>query len=407
MAWVIPIMAALAGCSAHDVFVPEVGRPLSPPKLSAARVLQGAQDDFAFRLKDALLKQSPKGNLCFSPLSLNLSLSVLLAGSNGDSVEALRDALAYGLVAPEEIDAGNQALLTAMSGDSFHVANAVVLADDVAPRPEFAKEIAKNYAAEILGGQAFDDRTVRTVNDWASKKTDGKIKNLVTGFGPTTKLAIVDAFAFEGEWMRKFPVETTAPHSFTLASGEVVSVPMMNLVAPADAGWTYGDRDGVPTLILPYLGGHFEFLAMLPPPGQVASAFLEQMTPEWLREHLKDMMEGHGVVALPKFSLAYRADLNQALRSMGLSANGPVLDLSKIDPKLKDQVISGATQECRFQVDEAGSQAYVATQVHAATKAAYRPFEFVADRPFVFAILHAETGAILLMGVVNDPRSTT
>lgn len=399
-------MAALAGCSAHDVFVPEVGQPLSASQLTAARLLQRSQDDFAFRLKDALLKQSPTGNLCFSPLSLNLSLSVLLAAAKGDSVQTLRDALAYDLIAPEEIDAGNQALLTAMSGDSFHIANGVWMADDFAPRPEFAKEIAKNYAAEIFGGQAFDDRTVRAVNDWASKKTDGRIKDLVTRFGPATKLVIVDAFAFEGEWKRKFPIEKTAPHPFTLASGEVVSVPMMNLVAPADAGWTYGDLDEVPTLILPYKGAHFEFLAMEPPPGQTASAFLAKMTPEWLREHLKDMMEGHGVVALPKFSLAYHADLNQALRSMGLSPSGPLLDLSKIDPKLKDQVIAGATQECRFQVDEAGSRAYVATQVHAATKAAYRPFKFVADRPFVFAILHAGTGAILLMGVVNDPRST-
>jgi serine protease inhibitor len=33
-----------------------------------------------------------------------------------------------------------------------------------------------------------------------------------------------------------------------------------------------------------------------------------------------------------------------------------------------------------------------------------QPFRMVVDRPFLFVLRHTETGAIVLLGLINDPR---
>lgn len=57
-------------------------------------------------------------------------------------------------------------------------------------------------------------------------------------------------------------------------------------------------------------------------------------------------------------------------------------------------------------VDELGTEAAAATAIAMFGSApSYPPkFEMVVDRPFLYAICDSETGTILFMGTVNDPR---
>lgn len=57
-------------------------------------------------------------------------------------------------------------------------------------------------------------------------------------------------------------------------------------------------------------------------------------------------------------------------------------------------------------MDETGTEAAAVTGVEAGeTSAPADPFEFVADRPFLYAIRHRETGAVLFLGQVTDPTA--
>jgi serpin B len=70
--------------------------------------------------------------------------------------------------------------------------------------------------------------------------------------------------------------------------------------------------------------------------------------------------------------------------------------------------ISRVLHKTYIQVDEEGTEAAASTATVVATKSAEEPVKrqrFVVDRPFAFLIRHARTGAVLFMGVVNDPRS--
>jgi serpin B len=69
--------------------------------------------------------------------------------------------------------------------------------------------------------------------------------------------------------------------------------------------------------------------------------------------------------------------------------------------------ISAIMHETVVNVDEAGTEAAAATAM-VMTKSAFfvedEPKSITVDRPFAFAIMHKQTRAPLVIGVVGDPR---
>src|ERR1035438_4767271 len=72
-----------------DVLTARPVGSLSQPLRFAEGPVNATGDDFAFRLKNELLAGEKNGNLCFSPLSMQMCLSVLLNGAAGESVEQI------------------------------------------------------------------------------------------------------------------------------------------------------------------------------------------------------------------------------------------------------------------------------------------------------------------------------
>lgn len=57
----------------------------------------------------------------------------------------------------------------------------------------------------------------------------GKIKDMFSGeeFGPLTRLVLVNAIYFKGDWKQRFRKEDTQLMNFTQKDGVAVKVPMM------------------------------------------------------------------------------------------------------------------------------------------------------------------------------------
>jgi len=79
-------------------------------------------------------------------------------------------------------------------------------------------------------------------------------------------------------------------------------------------------------------------------------------------------------------------------------------------PKKPDDYlcISEVFHKTFIELDEKGTEAAAATAVAMAYAGAaaptQKPIELKADRPFLFAIQHAASGACLFLGRVSDPR---
>jgi serine protease inhibitor len=73
--------------------------------------------------------------------------------------------------------------------------------------------------------------------------------------------------------------------------------------------------------------------------------------------------------------------------------------MSSVDPWL-----STVVQKTFIQVDEAGTEAAAATGGSMGVTSAEPALWFEVDRPFVVTISDQQTGTILFLGAVNDPR---
>ena len=84
------------------------------------------------------------------------------------------------------------------------------------------------------------------------------------------------------------------------------------------------------------------------------------------------------------------------------------MTLSAVQAAVELPYVGGAAvHAANITVDEAGTEAAAATAVGMELTAAPIPGEsltVVADRPFLFAVRHVETGAPLFVGRVADPR---
>ena len=76
--------------------------------------------------------------------------------------------------------------------------------------------------------------------------------------------------------------------------------------------------------------------------------------------------------------------------------------LAPIFPAYGDLCISDVLHKAIIEVNEEGSEAAAVTAVDMVVTAVVEPIEFIADRPFFFAIVDDITGTILFMGKAYD-----
>jgi len=107
---------------------------------------------------------------------------------------------------------------------------------------------------------------------------------------------------------------------------------------------------------------------------------------------------------IPKFKIEYKDKLNDILKQMGMAvAFDPVLaDFSKIFPQI-ESYISTVNQFTYIDVNEKGSEAAAVTVIGISYTSYNPPVDFIANRPFVFAICEKSTGCVLFMGMVGNP----
>jgi serpin B len=160
---------------------------------------------------------------------------------------------------------------------------------------------------------------------------------------------------------------------------------------------------GYQAVQLPYAGGRFAALAIMPAHGTPAD-FVRGLTPARLTAIVAGTRPGSAVL-LPRFTLTSTLDLVPALTALGSSdAFGAQADLSALSPQptFVDQVV----QRDYLAVGERGTTAAAVTGIAIAVSGRAAPArQVVLDRPFLFLVRDTTTGAILFAAQVSDPTA--
>ena len=385
-------------------------RPMVAP--SAVAALTAANTSTAIDLYHQLA--TTPGNVFFSPYSIETALSMAAAGARGSTLTQMLDVLHDRLPAATLQDATNALNLSllaprpAPAGTGAGKALELELANSVWSQtgyhiePGFLDLLARDYGAALNTVDYRDDTSgaTKAINAWVDAHTNHKIKDLLSQLDPATKLVLVNAVHFKGDWIVPFVPELTRNSSFTTAAGTKVSTPFMHGVMTA----RYASGSGWQAVDLPYVGDA-SMTVIVPDAGTFAS-FDTNLDATRLARIIGSLSRAEIELALPKFHLTDRSNLVPLLRALGMTrAFEDDADFSGITGS-RGLFIAQAVHQATVTVDEKGTEAAAATGIAIATSGITLRKSIAVDRPFIVVIRDTKTGSILFLGRITDPTQT-
>jgi serpin B len=384
-----------------------VAQPPDKPLTDPAAVVQG-NNVFALDLYGRLRERD--GNLFFSPYSISTALAMTYAGARGPTAEQMVATLHFALPSHRLHPAFGELIRHFNAGGKqrkyqLSVANALWGQEGYQFLPDFTRLTKDVYLA---GFKELDfrkpEQARKVINAWVEEKTRDKIKDLIPegALAPDTRLVLTNAIYFKSAWAEAFPKGATKDEDFHLGGGKKVRVPMMH----TNHALRYHDGGTFHVLELPYESRQLSMIVLLPKKADGLAELEKGLTSARLDEWLKAMKVHLVNVALPKFKVTSEFKMKDVLSAMGMPlAFSMRADFSGMTTREKlfiDQVLHKAFVD----VHEQGTEAAAATAVIMRPTSApnYARADFRADHPFVLLIRENQTGSILFMGRVANPR---
>ena len=384
--------------------------PVFATEKTDMEILVQENTTFAMILYQNLCKEG--GNVFFSPYSISTALAMTYAGARGNTETEMATTLRFSLgqekLHPAFAQVESRLNDVQKSGDvKLGVANSLWPHITYNFLDDYMALILKNYGVSItpVNYELASEREVarKTINGWVENKTQNKIPNLIQPGALTslTRLVLVNAIYFKGNWASQFKPENTKDAPFHLSPEKSIQVAMMNQTEK----FRHADLDFFDMLELPYVGNDLSMLILLPK----THDHLVQLETSLSLENLqlwKGKLEMKKVaISLPKFKTTCGYSLGGTLVPMGMADafDYRTANFSGMD-SANGLYISAVIHKAFVDVNEEGTEATAATAVIMSLRGIpLPPTIFRVDRPFVFLIQDNQTGTILFMGRVANP----
>jgi serpin B len=366
-------------------------------------------DAFGLRA-EAMLAAESGGNTVLSPTSVAVAFAMVSAGAD----EATADDIAgvFGFPAAPGLHEAMNSLTAGLAGANstdpelgdvvLDQANSLWAQSGFDIDPDFLDVLATQYGAGLptTDFEGDPEGSRAAINDAVAEATRDRIPDLMPEGSVTadTRAVVVNALYLKAPWAAPFLPEATEQQPFHRADGTTVDVPMMRAGGLAARATVHDDYTAVE---VPYLGGELAMLLIVPAGEATLDDVLAGVAADGLGTVAAGLAEATVDLTLPRWDTATAADLAPIMTDLGLPIPGG--HLPGVAPDIE---IGSAVHGADITVDEAGTEAAAATAVGLSLTAAPPPAEIVtvvADRPYLFAVRHVDTGAPLFVGRVADP----
>jgi serine protease inhibitor len=288
-----------------------------------------ANQQFSFKLFQAIQPAAATDNVFVSPTSVALALSMAYNGADGTTRSAMNQALQLNGMSVAALNRSNAALKavleTADPAVQVNIANSLWARQGLQFNPDFLKRNQDFYQAEVASLDFNQPASVGRINNWVKDKTQGKIPQIVDRLKPEDQLYLINAVYFKGGWSVPFDKSATQSHPFTLADGKTKSVPMMSRRDRLN----YYATPQFQAVSLPYGRGRWSLYLFLPRPNSNLTAFTKTLTAANWQTWMQGFDLQNGLVQLPKFKSEYEVELKSALTALG-SPSTPTKRISPI-----------------------------------------------------------------------------
>ena len=416
-------------------FAADTALPPQSPDEPLIRAVAESSTGFAAGLY-AQLRVQP-GNIAFAPVGLSQALVALAAGTAGTTEAELSKVL--DLTVPVVDAADGFAMLSrrlqrAAGGEAaLCFARALWVQQWNSINSDFVEVLREHCRSELrVTDFAHAQVAARWMNQWVADRTEAQVGSIVDPreLDTSTRLVVGTAVCFNAGWKSRFdPAQTAVGRFFVTTEPAPVEVSFMRQTAL----YRLATMPGVRLLQLPYRGDRLAMVVVLPdvtlPPIE------DTLTSERIAEYLRSVQQAAPApldLRLPRFKaerpLALMMAAVQAMGARQVWNRDGAADFSKFGSNYDSEPVylSGINHLAKFSVEEQGSLAPVAMAavpvvVAAAPTAggagpaagagaaqAQDPMQasetLIIDRPFLYFICDPDTGSVLFMGRVADPR---
>ncbi|XP_055452610.1 LOW QUALITY PROTEIN: serpin I2 [Psammomys obesus] len=357
---------------------------------------------------------SHKNNIIFSPLGTTVLLGMVQLGAKGKAQRQIRQTLRMPATSSGEEFSVLKSLFSAIAKKkqefTFNLASALYLQEGFTVKETYLHGNKQFFQSATKLVDFLDAKScAQTISTWVESKTDGKIKDMFSEeeFGPLTRLVLVNAIYFKGDWKQKFRKEDTEMTDFSKKDRSTVKVPMMKARLRAKYGYFSESLMTCQVLELPYKADEFSLVIILPTKDMSIEEVEKQVTVNRIRRWFSELREQEVEVSLPRFKIEQKLDFKEALYSLNVTemfSGG--CDLSGITDS-SEVYVSKVMQKVFFEINEDGSEAATSTGMNIPAIMSLTQTQFLANHPFLFIMKHTQTESILFMGRVTDPDIQT
>jgi serpin B len=389
--------------------------PLCPaPTKEQAKEAEIALADFAVNLFRNVSDKSLNKNQVMSPVSIALALALLENGADGPTRQQLRNTL---------LEVGAHAdVLTTYRAVQKHlriddektkltIANGLFQDKDLKLNEKYMTTTRDCLETEVDNKNDFANQLEQArqkINKWVSDKTNGKIPELFKEgvLTEANRMVLANAIYFKASWQHSFNKAMTKDDTFYRNGHERQTVPFMH----ATASHHHVSTNDLDALEMSYEHPDLSMVVVLPKARDGLHNLEQRLTGKELRGVIQRMEQRRVEVKLPKFTVRSPIDLKDVLIHMGLdSIFGDKANFSRMSEEpLK---VDSAIHEAYITVEENGTEGAAATGISIVNRAMPLPPNledltlFVADHPFLYAVVHKPTGAIIFLGKVHSVES--
>ncbi len=348
--------------------------------------------------REAVTKDNKNDN--FSPLSAVLCLSLIANGADGET-RAEMETL-FGL----SVEDMNKYLKSYVSGlysgenCKVSIANSIWFRNDgsLHVRNDFLQTNADYYGSEAYAAP-FDKTTVKEVNDWVEKNTDGLIKEILKKISANSAMFLVNTLLFDAKWLDQYTDRQISENcDFANYDGSVSKVNY--LISEENRYFEGKDFKG---FLKQYEGSKYSFAGILPDKDTDIYSLIKSLDGKtWMNTVGKaENREINAVI--PEFSFATEElDMTAMLKKLGMrkafdkgSADFSKMGTSDRGPLYLDYV----KQKTYIEVNRNGTKAAAVTWGEMCGGCVE---SIVLNRPFIYAIVDNETGLPLFIGAVTS-----
>ncbi|MBR5814098.1 MAG: hypothetical protein IKY37_06555 [Bacteroidaceae bacterium] len=342
-------------------------------------------------------KGSEQENICISPLSAQMVLSMAAAGATGETQQQMYSTMNL----TGDVNSAAKKIVECLSdsteGCEASIANSIWVNEKFDVKKSFI-DTNKTYFNALVTTAPFNKETLQAINEWCSENTKGKIKSALEDIKKEDQMYLINALYFKSEWKDKFINSLTEEKPFKKEDGNEIDVPMMY----QQINTLYYEDEAVQVAVKPFKGG-YNMLLVLPAEGVTTEEGVAYISHNY-KKIMGSMSTYKLALHMPKFQSDFSASLKGTLESMGMQrafSNKAQFDGISEEPIRVNDIF----QNTHIKVEEAGAEAAAVTIMRAGSYSALMQFErrtMNLNKPFIYLITNNDN--IIFIGKVGNPN---